>query len=137
MTKWAASLIRIANYEVESLQKRLGEISARRQDAEIRLAMLDAEGEAEMLRAQADATAGWYMVGYTQGLSVRKAEIQAQIDSIKVEESGARDALSRAFEELKKYEQVAESAKLARQKKADAIETAQMDEMGLRKTGTR
>ncbi len=137
MTKWAASLIRIANYEVETLQKRLGEIAARRQDAEIRLAMLDAEGEAEMLRAQSDANAGWYMVGYTQGLTVRKAQIQTQIDAIKVEESGARDALSRAFEELKKYEQVAENAKVARQKKNDAIETAQMDEMGLRKSGTR
>ncbi|WP_269716003.1 flagellar FliJ family protein [Caulobacter sp. NIBR2454] len=137
MTKWADSLIRIANYEVETLQKRLGEIAARRQDAEIRMAMLDAEGEAEMLRAQNDASAGWYMVGYKQGLALRRAQIQAQVDAIKIEEGAAREALSRAFEELKKYEQVAENAKIVRQKKSDAIETAQMDEMGLRKSGTR
>ena len=30
MTAWAQSLIRISNYEVETLQKRLAEISARR-----------------------------------------------------------------------------------------------------------
>ena len=30
MTQWAQSLIRISNYEVETLQKRLAEIAARR-----------------------------------------------------------------------------------------------------------
>ena len=30
MTAWAQSLIRISNYEVETLQKRLAEISARK-----------------------------------------------------------------------------------------------------------
>ena len=43
MTKWAQSLIRISNYEVETLQKRLAEISTRRATAEMRLAVLDAE----------------------------------------------------------------------------------------------
>ena len=36
MTTWAQSLIRISNYEVETLQKRLAEISARKAEAEMR-----------------------------------------------------------------------------------------------------
>ena len=40
MTKWAASLIRISNHEVETLQKRLAEIVERRTAAELRVAML-------------------------------------------------------------------------------------------------
>ena len=47
MTAWAQSLIRISSYEVETLQKRLAEITARRSSAEMRLAVLDAEVEVE------------------------------------------------------------------------------------------
>ena len=47
MTAWAQSLIRISNYEVETLQKRLAEITSRKASAEMRLAVLDAEVEIE------------------------------------------------------------------------------------------
>ena len=47
MTTWAQSLIRISNYEVETLQKRLAEIAERRAGAELRIAVLDAEAEGE------------------------------------------------------------------------------------------
>ncbi len=57
MTAWAQSLIRISNYEVETLQKRLAEITARRASAEMRLAVLDAEVEVERERARADGEA--------------------------------------------------------------------------------
>ncbi len=57
--KWANSLIRIANHEVETLQKRLGEIANRRMVMEMRMASLHAEAEAEQTRANTDAEAGW------------------------------------------------------------------------------
>ena len=41
------SLIRISTHEVEMLQKRLAEIVDRRTTAELRLVVLEAEGEAE------------------------------------------------------------------------------------------
>ena len=49
MTAWAQSLIRISNYEVETLQKRLAEITARRASAEMRIAVLEAEHPAMLL----------------------------------------------------------------------------------------
>ena len=49
------------------------------------------------------------------------------------EEAGARDALALAFEEQKKYEQVAEGIRLARAKETARQETAALDELGLRK----
>ena len=91
MTSWAHSLIRISNYEVETLQKRLAEITARRASTEMRLAVLDAE------------------------------------------EAGARDALTSAFEELKKFEQVAETTRLNKLIAAAKRETAAFDELGLRR----
>ena len=92
---------------------------------------LIAEGEAEARHAETNAEAGWYMLGYAEGLMVRKAVIQVEIDAIEAEERGARDALSAAFEEQKKYEHVAESARAAAAKEVRRRETAELDEVGM------
>jgi flagellar FliJ protein len=130
---WADSLIKLSTYEVEVLQKRLGEIADRRMAAEMKLVLLEAEGEAESQRAREDAEHGWYQVGFLEGLRVRKAATQIEIDRIADEEAGARDALSLAYEEQKKYEQVAEGIALARRKEVAKQETAALDELGLRR----
>jgi flagellar FliJ protein len=49
-----------------------------------------------------------------------------------MEEQGARDALIHAFEELKKVEHVAETARVAASKEAARRETAALDEMAQR-----
>jgi flagellar FliJ protein len=131
--KWANSLIRIANHEVETLQKRLAEIVERRTVMEMRVATLHAEAEAEQARARIDVEAGWYHIGFQQGWRIRREELKAQIEIALAEEAGARDALSRAFEELKKFEHVAEVARIAEVKEQGRRETATLDEMGLRK----
>jgi flagellar protein FliJ len=134
---WAKSLIKLSTYEVELLQKRLGEITDRRLQAEMRLAVLEAEGEAEAQRARQDVEAGWYQVGFWEGLRARKAMVHADIERIALEEVGARDALALAFEEQKKYEQVAEGIRLAQLKEVARRETAALDEMGLRRAAAR
>ena len=129
---WSDSLIKLATFEVEGHQQRLGEIMQRLIDAELRLALLNAEGEAEAQRAREDASTGWYLIGYAEGLRARKAAIKADIDAIRAEERGARDALAQAFEEQKKYELVAENARVAEVKETNRRENAQLDEMGMR-----
>ncbi len=131
--KWAQSLIRIANHQVDELQKRLGEIVGRRTNAELRLTMLQAEAEAEKLEATRNAEAGWYHIGFQQGWRWRRGEIEAEIAQIAIEEEGARDALSQAYGELKKFEQVAETARVAEVKEAMRKETMVMDELGQRR----
>jgi flagellar FliJ protein len=130
---WAKSLIKLSTYEVEVLQKRLAEIAERKADAEMRLLMIETEGEVEAERARADAEAGWYHIGFAQGVRLRKAAVQEEIALIAQEEVGARDALSLAFEEQKKYEQIAETARLAQAKETAKRETAALDELGLRR----
>lgn len=133
MSKWADSLIRISNHEVETLQKRLSEVVERRQAAEMKVASLDAEAEAEAVQAQGDVEAGWYMIGFRQGSKIRRDQALLEIDQTLIEEAGARDALAVAFENLKKYEHVAEAAKVAKAKLAGKLETAALDELGLRR----
>ena len=128
---WQESLIKLATYEVEARQLRLSEITGRLSIAQTKLRVLIAEGEAEAKRAHTDAEAGWYHAGYAEGLRIRKASIQAEIDAIEAEERGARDALSEAFEEQKKYEQVAETARVAEAKEVRRKESAELDEVGM------
>ena len=130
---WAQSLIKLSTYEVEVLQKRLGEIADRRMQVEMKLVLLEAEAEAEAERARHDVEHGWYQLGFLEGLRARRAIILADIARIQIEEAGARDALALAFEEQKKYEHVAESIRLARAKEVARQETAAMDERGLRR----
>jgi flagellar FliJ protein len=68
-----------------------------------------------------------------QGLRRRKADLEALIEQLQAEELGVRDALAMAFEEQKKYEQVAETARLLQRKEMNRRETAMLDELGLRK----
>jgi flagellar FliJ protein len=131
--KAAASLIRIANFQVETLQKRLAQIVERREQALMALAVLEAEGEMEMGRELEDPATGWYLIGYRQGLKARKALAQGQIEAAGLEETGARDALSLAYEELKKYEQLDANAKAAARAEEARRETAALDELGLRR----
>ncbi len=129
---WAQSLIRLAPHEVETLQKRVAEITERRLSHERRLQAMHDEAESEARRARADPEAGWYHAGYMKGWRAMREQLIGQIAARKVEEAGARDALSRAFEELKKFEPVAEVARLGELKEQSRRDTAAMDEMGLR-----
>ena len=133
MTTWAQSLIRISNYEVETLQKRLAEISDRKAKTEMRLAMLEAEAEGEQDRARQDVDAAMMLRAYLNGWKQKKAAVQADVAAIEAEEEGARDALTSAFEELKKFEHVAETTRLNAIIAAGKRETAAFDEMGLRR----
>ena len=154
MTAWAQSLIRISNYEVETLQKRLAEIAERRAGAELRIAVLDAEAENERNRARMDAEAGMMLGAYLNGWKSRKAKAEGDLTvldayvigwkarksvaettvaEIDAEEAGARDALTGAFEELKKFEHVAETTRLNQLVAIAKRETAAFDELGLRK----
>lgn len=133
MTAWAQSLIRISNYEVETLQKRLAEIAARRQDAEMKLAMMEARAEAERTGTSADPQARLMLHAFLEGFKQRRSAVEAEIAAIAVEEEGARDALTSAYEELKKFEQVAENTRLQKMLEANKRETAAFDEMALRR----
>jgi flagellar FliJ protein len=130
---WRASLVKLAGFEVEELRKRLMHILDRRAEAELKLALLHAEAEGENRRISSDAESGWYRLGYLEGWRARRDGLKAEIAAIESEEAGARDALSHAFEELKKYEQIEEDARLQAVRERAKVETAALDELGLRR----
>jgi flagellar FliJ protein len=135
--RWADQLIKLSSFELELLQTRLAEVVERRTRAELRLAVLVAGGEAEIAIARIDPEAARSLPAYTVGLKLRKAAVQREIDLAATEEAGAREALAEAFETLKRYEHVAESARVVEAKAAARRETAVLDEIGLRRAAGR
>jgi flagellar FliJ protein len=135
--RWADQLIKLSNFELELLQIRLADVVERRERAEMRLVVLAAEGEAETALARADVDAAHSLAAFREGLKLRKAATQREIDLALVEESGAREALAEAFETLKKYEHVAEANRVAVARETARRETAVLDEMGLRRAAGR
>jgi flagellar FliJ protein len=135
MPRWAESLIKLSTYEVETLQKRLADITAQRAAVELRIERLHAEGLAEQAAAAGDPQNAWRIVSYLEGLRLRIEQVHTELHPLQLEEQGARDALAKAFEAQKKYEHVAEQAQLAAARTAGQRENAQMDELGLRRAG--
>jgi flagellar FliJ protein len=130
---WRKSLVKLAGFEVEELRKRLMAVLDRRAEAELKLTLLHAESEGESRRLATDAEAGWYRLAYLEGWRARRDGLKAELVALDAEEAGARDALARAFEELKKYEQIEEDARIAAAKVQARLETAELDELGLRR----
>lgn len=131
--KWAHSLIRLANFEVEGLQKRLKAASDRCEAIEIVIDALDLEAQEEKLRVTADPESGWRFALFLQAWRERRAKAEGDLAVARLEEQGARDALAEAFAELKKVEHVADLAVQNRKKAAAKVETAALDELALRR----
>ena len=113
---WRHSLIRIATFEVEQLQKRLKEVEERRAAMELAL----------------DALAvAWCHPDYVKRWKQRRAQAEAQLNAIVIEAEGARDALSLAFEEQKKVEHAESLAKASAAKETLKREGAVLDDIAL------
>lgn len=135
--KWADQLIKLTNLELDILQGRLVTAADRRVAAELKLAVLIAEGEAEIALARSDPEAAWKIAAFAEGLKRRKGSAQREIDLAAAEEAGVRDAIAEAFETLKKYEQVAEQARTRAAKETARREGSALDEVGLRRATSR
>ena len=133
---WARSLIRVREFEIETFKKRLAAINQARTAAEVAIAVLDAEAEAETANARLSAEAGWYLIGFREGWKARRAKAVADLKVVDLEEQGCRDALADAYTELKKVEMVAEAQAVAAAKVEAKRESAALDEIALRKTGS-
>ena len=133
---WAHSLIRVREFEIETFKKRLAAINQARTAAEVAIAVLDAEAEAETANARLSAEAGWYLIGFREGWKARRGKAVADLKVVDLEEQGCRDALADAYTELKKVEMVAEAQAVAAAKVEAKRESAALDEIALRKTGS-
>jgi flagellar protein FliJ len=132
MTKWIKPLIRLSTYEVETLQKRLSEVVTLRTHMEMKIATLDAQLELEGLKAASDYSLAQLLNAYKQGHALRRDQALQELEVISAQEDGIRDALAYAFEDLKKFEHLAQKTKIKRLAALAKQENAALDEVALR-----
>jgi flagellar export protein FliJ len=129
---WTRSLIRVREFEIEVLRKRLASVLEAREAAEAALRALDAEAQSENQLARSHMEAGWSLAAFREALKQRRARVAADMTGLELEEQGCRDALAEAFTDLKKVESVADlHASKAARAEARREQTA-MDEIALR-----
>jgi flagellar FliJ protein len=134
MSRWTQSLIKIANHEVETLQKQVAEIVGRRQDVQGHQARLEAQVDLEAQHVRDHPGSGLSHMAYLSGVRQKRARFVLVLAGLDQEEALLRQALAEAFEALKKYEIVAQNIQLAKDRQIARQETAMLDEMGLRLT---
>ena len=134
MSRWTQSLIKIANHEVETLQKQVAEIVGRRQDVHGQQARLEAQVDLEAQHVRDHPDSGLSHMAYLSGVRQKRARFLQVLAGLDQEEALLRQALAEAFEALKKYETVAQNIQLAEDRALARQETAMLDEIGLRLT---
>jgi flagellar export protein FliJ len=130
---WTSSLIRVRNFEIETLRKRLAAVLEARAALEHCLLALDAEAVSEGRFAGEAGHPAWSLAGWRAGWKLRQAKVLTDLKTLEREEQGCRDALAEAFLELKKVEQVAEAQADAAAKILRSREQAGLDEIALRR----
>ncbi len=130
------SLIKLARFKCENLQKQMATLEASRADLEAKVEQLEASVPGEQIAA-AESREGFVAYGsYAQSVIKRKANLRASITEVDVEIDELRDELEDAFAELKKYE-LMEERRVARLKgERKKRDQAQLDEIATQRSAT-
>ena len=127
MAKSVATLIRINELTVDERRRELGEHLIELDDLEAALNRLENEVVHEQrIAATQPQTAGFLYGAYADSVIHRREQFQLIIASKQQEITVARDALSDAYRELKKYEVIYQN-----QQSKEAEEQARKDQVDL------
>lgn len=127
MAKSVATLIRINELTVDERRRELGEYLIELDDLEAALNRLEKEVVHEQrIAATQPQSAGFLYGAYADSVIHRREQFQLTIASKQQEITVARDALSDAYRELKKYEVIYQN-----QQSKEAEEQARKDQVDL------
>ncbi len=124
-----ASLIKLARFKVEDLQKQMAALDSARAHLESRIADLVRSVPEEQVAAS-ETREGFMAYGsYAQAVIERKNNLRASMVELDAQTAALRVQLADAFRELKKFE-LMEERRLARLEEARAkAEQAELDEI--------
>jgi len=135
MNRSHESLIRLARFRVESLQKQMAELDRARAGLHRRSEELEARIAKEQEIAGSDPALGADYGAYAKSVIERRENLQRSLSEVDGQAENLREDLRTAFEELKKYELI-EERRLAKEKaEAAKAERDELDEAGSRLAG--
>jgi len=126
------SLIRLHEWNVDEKQRKVGELSRLQAELELQLKNLDEEHAREQEAATLDpAGAGMTYAAYHERVSQRRDNLKDSIIQMDVVINYARDELSEAYQELKKYETVNKARQRRIEQEMAQREQVMLDEIAL------
>ncbi len=132
MAKGLKSLIRLNEWKIDECRRNLGKKLAEVVVVEDSIMVLEKELINEQDAAlKAPQEAGLHYGAYADGVIIRRAEFQAQLEQKECEVLIAQDALNKSYLELKKFEILHKDRQMREKNERDKKEQNMMDELGL------
>ncbi len=125
------SLIRLHRFQVDEKRRKLAELELMAQEFRVRERELEAQVEAEQKKAGVSDVAHFAYPMFAKSVIRRRQNILASIDDIVRQLDSAKEELSDAFRELKKYEVIEDNRKRKVRKVVLHVEQTQLDEVAL------
>jgi flagellar protein FliJ len=130
-TKGLRSLIRLAEAELDDKRRVLVEFEQQEATLQARAASLEAEKENEQRLARDLEFGAFAYAGYARGVIARRERLAAQIAGMQPQLEEARQAVSDAFQTLKRYETALAARLKADKDEAERKDQQAMDEISL------
>tara|TARA_R110000824_G_scaffold390760_6_gene587650 strand:+ start:4050 stop:4463 length:414 start_codon:yes stop_codon:yes gene_type:complete len=125
------SLIRLHRFQVDEKRRKLAELELMAQEFRARERELEAQVEAEQKKAGISDVAHFAYPMFAKSVIRRRQNILTSIEDIERQLDSAKEELSDAFRELKKYEVIEDNRKRKMRKEVMRVEQAQLDEVAL------
>jgi flagellar export protein FliJ len=125
------SLIRLHRFQVDEKRRKLAELELMIQEFRARERELEAQVEAEQKKAGISDVGHFAYPMFAKSVIRRRQNILTSIADIERQLDSAKEELSDAFRELKKYEVIEDNRKRKVRKEVMRVEQAQLDEVAL------
>ena len=124
-------LIRFHKFDLDEKRRLLRELEE--QEAKIRVAIdaIDAEVRSEQTFSRGTADFAPYCGGYASRTKVRREALEVELGKARDQVEGAREVVTQAFEELKKYEITKDQQDHRAFQEAERQDQIEMDEIAL------
>jgi flagellar export protein FliJ len=129
------TLIRLRKFQVDEKRRKVAQIEGMIAEFERMAGDLDREIKVEQDRAGIDDPGHFAYPTYAKAAMQRRENLARSADELKVQLDDAKNALTDAFEELKKVEMLDERDQMRERAEEAAREQAELDAIGLMRAG--
>jgi flagellar protein FliJ len=129
--KGLKSLIRLSDSALNERRRELNVVEEREAEIKRLLDELEEEKRREQKLSRELEAGAFAYSGYAQGTIRRRKELEKKLEALQPELERARDALSQAFQELKRYEIALDQRVKSEKAEEDRKTTLMLDEISL------
>jgi flagellar FliJ protein len=131
------TLIRLKKFQVDEKRRKVAQIEGMIAEFERMGVDLEREIKSEQDRAGIQDPAHFAYPTYAKAAMARRENLKRSADELRVQLDDAKSALGEAFDEMKKVELLDERDQIREREEEAAREQAELDAIGLMRTGAR